>query len=74
MKDIKFKKDVVINGETYFEGDNMNLNKVTKEDLKQIWSLNEKGFIEPITHKEFVEFSRNIKNPIDKYRKDEMDG
>lgn len=73
MKDIIFKKDCEFNGKTYFEGDVIELENVKKEHLKEIWSLNEKGFIETISYKDFVKFSNSLNNPKTTKRKDELD-
>lgn len=72
MKDIVFTKDVEFNGKTYFKGNTIKLEDVQKEDLKNIWFLNEKGFIEPITYKDFIEFSESLKNPKYKKREDDI--
>ena len=61
MENIKFKKDVSLNGDYYFAGQSVNVKEFkNKED---IWKLNEKGFIEPITYKEYLEIL-NEKSPL----------
>ena len=61
MENIKFKKDTNLNGEFYFSGQVVSVNEIkNKED---IWKLNEKGFIEPITYKEYLEILKN-KSPF----------
>lgn len=61
METIKFKKDVNLNGEYYFSGQVISVSVLkNKED---IWKLNEKGFIEPITYKEYLEILKE-KSPL----------
>lgn len=61
MKDIIFKKDCTLNGKDYFEGNIIKKEALTLKDLKEIWKLNERGFIEPIKYKDFYEFSNKLK-------------
>jgi len=74
MKDIVFKEDCEFNEVSYFKGDVIELSSIKYDDLKKIWSLNEKGLIEPISYKDFIEFSRTLKNPKKENRKDEING
>ena len=62
MKEIKVKKDFSLNGKYYFEGDN--ITKISYEDLVKI---NEKGFIEPLTLKELLQYKnkKEIKEEIE---------
>lgn len=53
MEKITFKKDVFFNDGLYVKGETLAVSEV--KDLKSIWKLNEKGFIEPITYKEYLQ-------------------
>lgn len=62
MENVKFKKDANLNGEIYFSGQVVSVREFkNKED---IWKLNEKGFIEPITYKEYLEILNKDKSPF----------
>lgn len=50
MKPIKFIKNCEVRGEIFEKGDNF---KVDKNNIDLLWKLNEKGFIEPLTLKEY---------------------
>ena len=52
------KKDFTRNGEYVFVGDEIKTN-----DINEIVRLNEKGFIEPLTLKEIIEFKKELENP-----------
>lgn len=52
------KKDFTRNGEYVFAGDEVKAN-----DISEIVRLNEKGFIEPLTLKEIIEFKKELENP-----------
>ena len=59
MDKLTFKKDVFFNDEFFVVGDTLAVSEV--KNLKDIWKLNEKGFIEPITYKEYLQIL-NSKN------------
>lgn len=59
---IKFIKDCTFNGENYFAGDVWD--NIQEKDLAQVWKLNEKSFISPITLKDFKELEKQVKNKI----------
>ena len=50
MKSIKFKKECLVKGKKYLVGSEAK--DFTKNDLKLIIKLNEKGFIEPLNLEE----------------------
>lgn len=52
------KKDFTRNGEYVFAGDEVEVNSV-----EELVKLNEKGFIEPLTLKEIIEFKKELENP-----------
>lgn len=52
------KKDFTRNGEYVFVGDEIKAN-----DINEIVRLNEKGFIEPLTLKEIIQFKKELENP-----------
>ena len=52
------KKDFTRNGEPIFVGDDVKVNSV-----EELVKLNEKGFIEPLTLKEIVQFKKELENP-----------
>lgn len=59
MKSIKIKKNFTLNGNPYFEGDNLE----SKEfKIEEIISLNEKGFIESLSQKEIVSLIKEKEN------------
>lgn len=59
MKPIKIKKDFTLNGNPYFNGDNIE----SKEfKIEEIVSLNEQGFIEPLTQKEIISLIKEREN------------
>ena len=59
------KKDFTRNGEPIFAGDEVKVNTV-----EELVKLNEKGFIEPLTLKEIVQFKKELENP-EKIKKEE---
>ena len=59
------KKDFTRNGEPVFVGDDVKVNSV-----EELVKLNEKGFIEPLTFKEIVQFKKELENP-EKIKKEE---
>ena len=59
------KKDFTRNGEPIFAGDEVKVNSV-----EELVKLNEKGFIEPLTFKEIVQFKKELENP-EKIKKEE---
>ena len=52
------KKDFTRNGEPIFAGDEVKVNTV-----EELVKLNEKGFIEPLTLKDIVQFKKELENP-----------
>lgn len=59
------KKDFTRNGEPIFAGDELKVNTV-----EELVKLNEKGFIEPLTLKDIVQFKKELENP-EKIKKEE---
>lgn len=57
------KKDFTRNGEPIFTGDEVKVNSV-----EELVKLNEKGFIEPLTLKEIVQFKKELENPKDDFK------
>lgn len=51
------KKDFTRNGEPIFAGDELKVNTV-----EELVKLNEKGFIEPLTLKDIVQFKKELEN------------
>ena len=51
------KKDFTRNGEPIFTGDEVKVNSV-----EELVKLNEKGFIEPLTFKDIVQFKKELEN------------
>lgn len=62
MKSIIAKKDFALNGIAYEKGD-----EVKVKDKSELVSLNEKGFIEPLTLKQIQNFGKEPKE----YKKEE---
>ena len=56
MKSIRAKKDFALNGIAYEKGD-----EVKVKDKTELVSLNEKGFIEPLTLKQIQNFGKEPK-------------
>lgn len=52
------KNDFTRKGEHIFAGDEVKVNSV-----EELVKLNEKGFIEPLTLKEIIEFKKELENP-----------
>ena len=52
------KKDFTRKGEPIFAGDDVKVNSV-----EELVKLNEKGFIEPLTLKDIVQFKKKLENP-----------
>ena len=52
------KKDFTRNGEPIFAGDEVKVNSI-----EELVKLNEKGFIEPLTLKDIVQFKKELENP-----------
>lgn len=52
------KKDFTRKGEYIFAGDELKVNTV-----EELVKLNEKGFIDPLTLKEIIEFKKELENP-----------
>lgn len=52
------KKDFTRKGEYVFANDEVEVNSV-----EELVKLNEKGFIEPLTLKEIIEFKKELENP-----------
>lgn len=59
------KKDFTRKGEPIFAGDEVKVNSV-----EELVKLNEKGFIEPLSFKEIVQFKKELENP-EKIKKEE---
>ena len=59
------KKDFTRKGEPIFTGDEVIVNSV-----EELVKLNEKGFIEPLSFKEIVQFKKELENP-EKIKKEE---
>ena len=59
------KKDFTRKGEPIFAGDELKVNTV-----EELVKLNEKGFIEPLTLKDIVQFKKELENP-EKIKKEE---
>ena len=62
MKNIKARKNFTLNGIAYEKGDD-----IIVKDKAELVSLNEKGFIEPLTLKEIQNFGKESKE----YKKEE---
>lgn len=60
MEYIVFKKDAFFNDNFYVKNEKLSINDI--KNLKDIWKLNEKGFIEPITYKEYLQILNNKKS------------
>ena len=60
------QRDFVLNGEYYFENDEIEPNKIGT--IKDISRLNENGFIKPLSLKELIKLESEMKQPkkIDK--------
>jgi len=58
MKPVIFTRDCTFKGKSFSNG--QKLNKMKKEDLSDIWKLNEKGFIQPLSEDEFLEIARSF--------------
>ena len=55
------QKDFVLNGEYYFENDEIEPNKIgTIQDISR---LNENGFIKPLSLKELLQLEKELKQP-----------
>lgn len=59
------KKDFTRKGEPIFAGEEVKVNSV-----EELVKLNEKGFIEPLSFKEIVQFKKELENP-EKIKKEE---
>ena len=57
------KKDFTRKGEPIFAGDEVKVNTV-----EELVKLNEKGFIEPLTLKEIVQFKKELENPKNDFK------
>lgn len=51
MKKIVFRKNYIFNGKEYKKGET--IENIETGEMVDIWRLNEKGIIEPLTEKEF---------------------
>ena len=68
MKKIIAKNDfVTLNGEGYLVGD-----EIKTKSYEAIVRLNEKGFIEPLEYKDLVLIKRELENPKEFKRKEEL--
>lgn len=59
MKPIIFTRNCTFKGKSFLSGEK--ISKIKKEDLSDIWKLNEKGFIQPLKEDEFLEIVRSFK-------------
>lgn len=57
------KKDFTRKGEPLFAGDEVKVNSV-----EELVKLNEKGFIEPLTFKDIVQFKKELENPENDFK------
>ena len=57
------KKDFTRNGEPIFVGDDVKVNSV-----EELVKLNEKGFIEPLTFKDIVQFKKELEKPKNDFK------
>ena len=57
------KKDFTRKGEPIFAGDELKVNTV-----EELVKLNEKGFIEPLTLKDIVQFKKELENPKNDFK------
>lgn len=64
MKPIIFTKDCDFKGKSFLFG--QQLKKIKKDDLSDIWKLNEKGFIEPLSEDEFIEIVKSFNRKVNK--------
>lgn len=55
------QRDFVLNGEYYFENDEIEPNKIGT--IQDISKLNEKGFIKPLSLKELIKLESEMKQP-----------
>lgn len=58
MKPVIFMQGCTFKSKSFLSG--QKLNKIKKEDLSDIWKLNEKGFIQPLSEDEFLEIVRSF--------------
>lgn len=59
MKPIIFTRNCTFKGKSFLSREK--ISKIKKEDLSDIWKLNEKGFIQPLKEDEFLEIVRSFK-------------
>ena len=55
------QRDFVLNGEYYFENDEIEPNKIGT--IQDISKLNENGFIKPLSLKELLQLEKELKQP-----------
>ena len=55
------QRDFILNGEYYFENDEIEPNKIGT--IKDISRLNENGFIKPLSLKELLQLEKELKQP-----------
>lgn len=58
MKKVIAKKDFILNGTPYIEGD-----EIQTTDINVIRKLNEQGFVEPLEYKDLVLIERELNKP-----------
>ena len=58
---LTIQRDFVLNGEYYFENDEIEPNKIGT--IKDISRLNENGFIKPLSLKELLQLEKELKQP-----------
>ena len=55
------QRDFILNGEYYFENDEIEPNKIGT--IQDIARLNENGFIKPLSLKELLQLEKELKQP-----------
>lgn len=60
MKPVKAKKDFNIDGVYYFEGDTID----TKFTMDTLNKLNEKGYIEPLSLKDMIQYEKELNKEV----------
>lgn len=58
MKKVIAKKDFILNGTPYIQGD-----EIQTTDINVIRKLNEQGFVEPLEYKDLVLIERELNKP-----------
>lgn len=55
--EVKFRKDCNFQEKKYIANEKL---EITKENYYDIWRLNERGFIYPIDHKEYIKLEKKL--------------